>query len=52
MSFEVGTHFGIKTFECEECAYNYYDEIEREMKYLKDCNKNIILLNTYGWKNG
>ena len=48
-NYEVGTHNIKKGFDCLECAERFYFEL-KGLKYLKNNSKNIILLNTYGWK--
>jgi len=52
--YEVGTSMHIYPFDCMECAFRFYRELKKEVKnvYLMDTKKNIILANTYGWKNG
>jgi len=53
MKYIVGTHYITKPFECLECAERFYNKIKNLQKtYLMDNYQNIILMNTYGWKNG
>ena len=52
-TYLVGTHCGSRPFECLDCAERYYNEIkDMQNTYLLDVHQNVILMNTYGWKNG
>ena len=51
MKYEVGTHQFRKGFDCLECAEVFYNELEGK-KYLLNKDKNVLILNNYGWKNG
>lgn len=39
------------SFDCLDCALNYYEKLEEEKKYLMDNFTNKLIKNTYGWKN-
>lgn len=52
--YEIGTHRDIYYFDCEDCAFQFYEQMKEKTKkvWLKDTHKNILLANTFGWKNG
>jgi hypothetical protein len=46
----LGNHYGTQNFECLQCAYKAYSELQGK-KSLLDKSNNKLIANNYGWKN-